>query len=216
MLDKCQVLFDHSPYQMTKRNKAVALRPKITLDEVRADAKARSAYDSLVQMNVNQDQLWILLQCAVDAQFGPSSIDLLYVDGMTRRRLDAFPNRLRSIAREIELVEQSMYLESKGETEPIARGLPGWLRSYADQQDRNIRHYRSMTSLNPRYFFMSAVFKRKLLRFVHQSTGQPHFALVADLLNGAFSAAGLPAKKLIEAGSLRNLYRRKETLRRPA
>lgn len=82
--------------------------------------------------------------------------------------------------------------------------LSNMLYSYADDLKNSLEFKRQYLKEHPRFLDFQIIFRRKLLSYVDQATGNPNFSLVADLLNGALLAADVDT--YVSASSLRNLY----------
>jgi hypothetical protein len=72
-------------------------RPKLSLDEVLSEEKARKAFDLLLREKCYRQQLWQSIQLAVDG-YSLTGLDWLAVDGMTRNEVAAFKDAKRTAA----------------------------------------------------------------------------------------------------------------------
>ena len=155
--------------------------PKIRLEDVLRNPKAKRALDRLIKKNTSLDKIWELLGAAVVAQSFSRSHDMFAVDGMTRHQVTNFPGLLRGIARGVEAVRENPHLELKPEADEAILNLPLTLRRYADELEETLRSGRAFMKKNPRYWDMASIFKLKLLNYLQQTTGSPQYSLVAAL-----------------------------------
>lgn len=184
--------------------KSVGTFPKINWADVLRDPKARNAFEVLTQKGASPDRLREMVELAVGGQLVPRSLDLFFVDEMSREKVAGFPTALRVVAEQIERIRDNPQFHLKPGTVPAIVNLPASLRQYAEDMGRTMEFGRVFMKKNPRYFDLASIFKLKLLRYIQQTTRDPRFPLVADLLYAAFSAGGMEVD--IDAGSLRKLY----------
>jgi transposase len=150
------------------------------------DPRASSSFRRLVEAGSKADELENHLKQAVVAYKFPRRFDPLAVPGMSRKRIERFPDELRLVACGVEMVNEHPFF---GESEGIdqkAKLLARSLRSYADYCQETIRSFRSGMKTNPRHFDMQSIFRRKLLQYVYSSTGDWHYQWVADVLDPFF------------------------------
>jgi hypothetical protein len=186
---------------------------QLTIEDVLRNPTAKRAFDRLIQRKVCPETLWNLLELAVHNQSFPRSHDMFFVDGMTRKQVTNFPRRLREVARQIDGVRENFNLKPNPGIEDAGLSLASSLRRYADQLERALRFGRAFMAKNPRYWDLAAIFRLKLLNYVEQNTGTPQFSLIADLLHGAFIAAGMDID--VDADSLSKLHRRQTKVKSP-
>ena len=179
---------------------------RISLPKVLEDPEARIAWQDLTQKGASPDKLEELLGQAVLCQALGRSYDMLYVDGLTRNQVTNFPSQLRQIAGSIDRIRENPNLESEGFTDSEVQNLPSSLRQYANQLQGTIEFARTFMRSNPRYWDFPAIYKLKLVNYVRDTTGSPHYATVARLLNGAFTTVGMGT--IVDPGSLRKLAER--------
>jgi hypothetical protein len=130
--------------------------------------------------------------------------DPLFVHGVTRTSLQKLPTDIRAIAHEMASVSGNPNLYPTPDDSDYIMGLVEDLQRFSEGLDAKIKHFRSFMLKHPRHYDMQSVSRRKLLRYVHKTTGQPRYALVADILSGA-PAVG-KEEPIVEASSLRKLY----------
>jgi hypothetical protein len=181
-----------------------------TIEKLIAVPGAKKAFDSLVKKNADPDKLMEAVLMAAHAYKLPKSYDYYAVIGMTRSQVNDLPDRLRQAARWVELVEDNPYLEAEPPLSVFAGELPASLRRYARHVESTVKFGRDFMKKNPRYTDLVTVFKRKLLRYVNQSTGAPHFSAVSNLLNAALLANGRDDS--VEPSALRKLHSRSAEL----
>jgi hypothetical protein len=189
--------------------------PNPKLEEVLADKETKTAFDFLISKNASPGELWSHLGPAIAAAYIPRSGDMLAVQGMTRRDLQAFPASIRRTARSIRLIDEHFILESKGSTKAEVGTLVGLLLRYADRLESFIEFYRGFMAKNPSYWNLKSIFLLRLLDYVKKTTGEDHLKEVATLLAGGFDAVDKETTIDIDPDALRKLLERRSPAKKP-
>jgi hypothetical protein len=176
---------------------------RIALDAVLEDRCARTAFNKLCSKGADRKELELLVLNAVRFT-GFRYDDPLFVPGVTRTSLQKLPADIRAIAQEMASVGGNPNLYSTPADSDYIMGLAEDLQRFANGLEAKIKVFRSFMLKHPRHYDMQSVSRRKLLRYVNKTTGQPRYALVADVLSGA-PAVG-KEDPIVDASSLRKLY----------
>lgn len=174
----------------------------ITLDQILTDRGARMAFDKLISKGADGNELGMRVLSAVHWR-GFRGDDPLCVPGISRKSLEKLPAKVRTVGHEIASVSKNPNLYSTDEDERIM-SLVQDLRRNADGLGMKIKAFRSFLLKHPRHYDMQSVSRCKLLRYVHKTTGQPHYSLVADVLSGAPKVGG--EEPIVDVSSLRKVY----------
>jgi hypothetical protein len=143
------------------------------------------------------------------------------VEGRENRALKKIPRELRAVAAVVDDVNRSplispvkVLLPATDQAPGLKPGrakefadLPRLLREYADDLEARLRLIPVVRQHKAIFSDLEAA-KFLLLTHFEQRTGEPRFALIADLLWASFEAAGTPPSKVVDADSLRKLWRR--------
>jgi hypothetical protein len=182
----------------------------ITLDQILTDRAARMAFEKLCSKGANRKELEMRVLNAARWK-GFRENDPLFVPGISRRSLEKQPSVIRTIAHQIASVGANPNLYSTDEDERIM-SLVQDLQRYADGLEMKIKAFRSFLLKHPRHYDMQSVSRRKLLRYVHTTTGEPHYTLVADVLSGAPNVGR--EEPIVDVSSLRKVYMTSRQARR--
>jgi len=193
-------------------------RPSIPGD---LDSRGKRAFERIVAEGADATKLSRLIGTLIMGASLPKNSIPLAVAGMTSKKLRQLPAQIRDLACSIENVNNNPHLQDSddpggpgwGSPSKVAEQLPGMLKSYALKLEGQICSISRFLQVNPAFFDLTIVFKRKVLRYVEQATGKPRFSLVAELLNSAFLAADLDNDT--DAAALRYLHIHPELLNRP-
>lgn len=180
-----------------------AQRLSITLDQVLSETGPRKAFDKLCSMGADSAQLKRWVMSAIHFT-GFRQDDPLFVPGLSRQSLAKLPDDIRAIARKVASVGGNPNLYSSPAAYEPVRKLVENLNRFAGDLEKQVRFYRSFLQKHPRYYDMQTVSRRRLLRYVHRSTGQPQYTLVAEVLSGAPKIEN--EEPFVDASSLRKLY----------
>jgi len=189
---------------------SLRLHSQITLDAVLEDRCAQAAFNKLCSTGADRKELALLVLNAVRFR-GFRDTDPLFVPGITRTSLKKLPADIRAIAHKIASVRGNPNLfRTPADDDPVIT-LVLDLERYADGMEAKIKNFRSFMLKHPRHYDMQSGSRCKLLRYVHKTTGQPHYALVADVLSGA-PAVG-KEEPIVDASSLRKIYHNSQRAR---
>jgi hypothetical protein len=175
----------------------------VTLDEILSDSCARKAFNILCSQGADRQELGKLALQAVWLR-GMRSYDPLWVSSLGRESLKKLPNDIRKIAEKITLVGENPDIDPPLALKQQFSRLPETLRRYADNLQATIDHFRQFLQTHPRHYDLQVSSRRKLLRYVHKTTGRPHYARVASILSAA-PVVGT-AEPIVDSSSLRKIY----------
>lgn len=175
----------------------------VRLDEILADSCARKAFDNLCSKGADRQELGKLVLHAIWLR-GMRSYDPLSVSGLGRESLKKLPDDIRRIAEKITLVGENPDIDPPPALKQQFSRLPKTLRRYADNLQATIDHFRQFLQTHPRYYNLQVSSRRKLLRYIHKTTGRPHYARVASILSAAPLVG--TAEPVVDSSSLRKIY----------
>jgi hypothetical protein len=191
---------------------------RITAQALASDKLAKKSYDNLLHAGVRcSEALLMLVGMAATAPERGRKQDALSGSGKSAKTLAYFPNRLRSVAHEIEklnkhsLLRPDTWVSDQGFSELEERifrkwfvRLPVLLSRYADflvAQSKDLKRF-SQVKARPKAQACSW-----LIDYVREETGKPMLNDIANLLNAVAGIAG--TDRTVDPPTLKQLDSRK-------
>lgn len=191
---------------------------RITAQALASDKLAKRSYDNLLRAGVRSaEALQMLVGMAATVPERGRKPDWLSGSGKSAKTLAYFPNRLRSVAREIEklnrhsLIRPDAWGLGRGFSELEERifgkwfvRLPVLLSRYADFLDAQSKGLKRSSGVNAG---PKALARSWLIDYVREETGKPMLNDIANLLNAAAGITGI--EQTVDPPTLKQLDFRK-------